>query len=177
MKTLIAYYSFTGNNETLARALQLKMNCDIYKITEIKKRKAITILFDIAFRRLPKVAKPTTTLDHYDHIIFCSPIWNGKIASPLKSFLINEKDHIQQYSFITICGGRSGQDRWINDELKKVTEKTPVSLTELMVNNLPPSEQTKYTAPNRIEERDIMLFDSKIDHFLNSIKSLENVRR
>src|SRR5688572_562958 len=115
MKTLISYYSFTGNNEALARALQQKLNCDLYRITEVKKRKAITILWDIVFRRLPKVEKPIATLDQYDHIIFCSPIWNGKIATPLKSFVINEKDHIQQYSFITICSGRPGQHDWLDD--------------------------------------------------------------
>lgn len=179
MKILVAYYSFTGNNEVLARALQLKLDCDLYRITEMKERKAITILIDILFKRLPKVVKPTVALQQYDHVIFCAPIWNGKIATPLKSFLNNEKNNIQQYSFATICSGRSGQYGWLCDELRNTVQKKPLALTELMINDLLPQEKKdniKYTTPYRIQEMDVALFGTKVDHFLNSIKSQEHVR-
>ena len=176
MKTLIAYYSFTGNNEALAKSLQLKLDCDIYEITEVNKRKSITILFDLIFKRLPKVIKPTIELNQYDHIIFISPVWDGKIATPLKSFLINERSNIYQYSFITICSGRRGQYDWLRDELIKVMRKEPSALTELKVNDLLPPEKRdniKYTTPYRVQGKDIAAFYDKIDPFLKKFKTQE----
>ena len=55
MKTLIAYYSFTHNNEVLAKDLQKKLNCDIHKIEEPGKRTGFTILLDLIFNRNPEI--------------------------------------------------------------------------------------------------------------------------
>jgi hypothetical protein len=37
-------------------------------------------------------------------VLFLDPIWAGRIASPLKAFLGLGKNHLQQYSFISLCG-------------------------------------------------------------------------
>jgi len=40
MKTLIAYYSFSGNNAILAALLKSRLGADVYEITEPRPRKA-----------------------------------------------------------------------------------------------------------------------------------------
>jgi flavodoxin len=57
MKTLIIYYSFSGNNEVLAQELQKRLDCDLQKIVELKPRKSIDILFDLIFKRTSKIGK------------------------------------------------------------------------------------------------------------------------
>lgn len=174
MKTLIVYYSFTGNNQALAINLQKKLNCDLYRIREVKKRKPITILVDLLLKRLPKVMKPTNDLRQYDHLIFIAPIWSGKIASPLRSFLVNERMDISRYSFVTVCSGRPHQQSWIMNELRKVLGKEPDIVEELCINDLLPQEKKnniKYTTPYRIQGEDFDVFNDKIETFIRGIQT------
>ena len=46
---LYPYFSHSGNNEKLALYIKEKFNYEIRKITELKKRKTISILFDLLF--------------------------------------------------------------------------------------------------------------------------------
>lgn len=123
MKTLIIYYSFSGNNEFLVQELQKRLGCDIQKIVELKKRTGFTILLDLIFKRNPKIRKSDFDLKQYDRFILAAPIWDGKIATPLKSFIEQEKDNFKEYSFITVCTGPEGQDKKITDELVQLIQK------------------------------------------------------
>lgn len=174
MNTLIVYYSFTKNNETLAKGLQRELSCDIYPIREVKKRTALTILLDIAFRRLPRVMKATADLASYDHIIFIAPVWNGKIASPLRSFLTDERARINAYSFITLCGGRAGQENWLREELKKVTGKEAQAVAELTVLELLPVGQHKNASMYRVSEKDMEVFRPKIKEYIKTIQQVKD---
>jgi flavodoxin len=84
MQTLIIYYSFSGNNKFLAQALQKRLDCDLHTIVELKHRKSIDILFDLIFKRTPKIRKSNFDLRQYDRSILVAPIWAGKIATPLR---------------------------------------------------------------------------------------------
>ena len=46
MKTLIVYYSFTQNNEALARMLQTRLDCEMLKIETVKRRSTFSIFLD-----------------------------------------------------------------------------------------------------------------------------------
>ena len=65
MKTVIVYYSFSGNNESLAKELRLRFGCDIIKIIEQKRRTGFTILLDLIFNRESKILEPDIFLDEY----------------------------------------------------------------------------------------------------------------
>src|ERR1041385_4208303 len=125
MKTAIIYYSYSGNNESLAKELRLRFGSDIIKIQEQKKRTGFTIMLDLAFGRDTKVLKPKIFLGDYDTVIFISPIWDAKIATPLKSFIKMEREHIRNYAFITLCGGREGQRQKITQQLEQLVGKKP----------------------------------------------------
>lgn len=178
MKTLIAYYSFTQNNEKLAKHLQKQLNCAIVKIETARSRNGFSIFLDLFFSRKPEIKSMPYHLHEYDHVIFIAPIWAGKIAMPMKSFLINEKINIKQYSFITLCGGSAGQKEKIQNELISVLQKLPVKLIELRVNDLLPAEKKgkiKNTTGFRIEADGFEKFNSQLrnfieeEHIINSI--------
>lgn len=175
MKTLIAYFSFSGNNEVLAKELQTLLGCDIYQITELRKRVGISILFDIIFKRNPKIKKTDIQINQYDHIIMVAPIWGGRIANPLKSFIKQEKENIKEYSFITLCG--AGGNKHLADELTRLTGKKPVSIRELAVNDLLPVERKdkiKYTSGYKVQLQDVKAFKKSIENFLRDAVHAEN---
>lgn len=174
MKTLIVYYSFTLNNEMLAQAIQKKLRCDIHRIEEVEKRNGFTILLDQMFNRKPKIKPHPYVVSTYDQCIFIAPVWSGKIASPLATFLMEEKKHINRYSFITVCSGSADQENKLFNGLVKLLEQEPGSLCGLWINDLLPVEKRnkiKYTTSFRIRDHDLLRFDSRITAFLKATVS------
>lgn len=174
MKTLIVYYSFTRNNEQLASTLRARLSCDVCKIEEKRKRTGLTILLDLVFNRDSGIKPHPHVISSYDHCIFIAPVWAGKIATPLKSFLKYEKYNINSYSFITVCGGMPKQKEKLKMQLTKLAEKAPLQIEELWVNDLL-TEEKKNTIRNtsgyRIQPDDLKTFSKKIDDFINKLEA------
>ena len=168
MKNLIVYYSFTKNNEKLAYYLRSKLNCDSVKIETLKKRTAFSLLFDLVFDRKPEIKPVRYYLPHYEHIIFIAPIWAGKIAMPLKSYLMDQKSNIKSYSFISVCGSRPGQKEKIFNELSRVIGKQPLRVDELSMNDLihAKDETFKEESSTVITPNDFVFFEKEVDKFL-----------
>jgi flavodoxin len=169
MKTLIVYYSLSSNNALLAKEIALRLNCDILRIEEVNRRTKFTILFDKVFNRTPKLKPHGIDLGMYRDFIFISPIWAGGLASPLKAFLMQERQHINQYSFISVCGGREGQREKIRAELISLIHQEPEKVTELWITDLIPAENREdieFITRFKFTADAISRFESKIEDFL-----------
>jgi flavodoxin len=178
MRTLIVYYSFTGNNETLAGMLRQKLGCDSLKIREQKKRNVLTIMLDVLFSRNPKIEPYDLSIREYDQLILVSPIWAGKVASPLNTFLRNEWTNIGLYSFITVCGGGDeNQKEKISRALTKVVQRKPHLVSELWVKDIAGKEinSIKDISKQKIQLHDLDVFNDKISQFLRSIETVSAV--
>jgi hypothetical protein len=117
----------------------------------------------------PEIKPVPYYMQDYDQVIFLSPIWAGRIATPMKSFLMKEKPNIKQYSFITLCGGNAGQKEKIHNELVSALQKPPVRLLELWINDLLPAgkkDTIKYTSGFRIEADGFGQFESQLRNFI-----------
>ena len=168
MKTLIVYYSFTGNNEALMLKLQERLNCDGIRIQTVRKRNGLSILWDLTFKRKPKLQPYTIPFSKYEHLILIAPVWAGKIATPMQTFLENEKPNIHNYFFITMCGGAAGQKKKIDEYLTATLLSKPTAVEELWINDLLRPEQKdtiKFTTAYRVKEDDWKVFAPKLDAF------------
>ncbi|MBI1767193.1 MAG: hypothetical protein HYR67_02325 [Bacteroidetes bacterium] len=174
MKLAIVYYSYSGNNESLAKELRLRFGSDLVKIEEQKKRTSFTILLDLAFGRDAKVRKPKVFLRDYETLIFIAPVWDFKIATPMKSFIKMEREHIRNYAFITVCGGREGQKQKITEQLQYMVGKKPIGVTELEIKSiLHPDlkDDAKWVASYKIKDHDFSAFKKPIRDFVNTVFS------
>lgn len=172
MKAIIVYYSHSSNNEKLAHELKLRFGCDLVKIEEQKRRTGFTTLLDHIFRRDAKIKKPDVFLIDYSMVIFIAPIWNTKIATPLKTFIKTEKHHIKKYAFISVCSCHEGQRDKIAQELIQLIQRNPILVTELPVDKLlSPEEKNKIKSPEPylIKKPDMQIFKKEIQHFTNVI--------
>lgn len=175
MKTLIIYYSFTHNNELLAKEIQSRLQCDLLRIDTLKKRSSMAILWDLLFNRRPAITYPPTKFSDYDRLIFVAPIWAARIASPLKTFLHGERINIKRYSFITLCGGgNKGQHDKIVNQLISILQTPPDSVMELWLTQLelPKLESKKSLTSGRIVPRDLLQFQPQINEFLKNTEQL-----
>jgi flavodoxin len=178
MKNLIVYYSFSHNNEKLANYLSRQLECETLKLETVKARNGFSIFLDLMFGRKPAIKPTKKTLANYDHVIFIAPIWAGKIAMPMTSFLNREKGMVESYSFITLCGGAAGQKEKIEIELEKIMGKKPQALVELWINSLLPADQKntiKHTTAFRIESDRLKAFDPQLEDFIREQKLVDAI--
>lgn len=98
-KTIVAYYSNTGNNRFLANQIAEKLSCEIIEIKpRIKSHIMILMGLSMGNKRI------RADLAKYDRVILCGPIMMGKLLAPLKSFLLKNKQKIRELVFVTCCG-------------------------------------------------------------------------
>lgn len=172
MKTLIVYYSHSGNNEKIAQELKSRLGCPIYRILEKKKRKTISILWDILFKRKTKLVNSSVALKEYDNVVLIAPTWNGRVSTPMRAFIKKEKGNLNSYYYVTVCNGEVGQKERLTDELSALASRSPRSITELSINSLLPEEQRhkiKHTFNYRISVQDIKRFNEILESFVSSV--------
>lgn len=177
MKTLIVYYSHTANNELLARELREKLACDIFRIEERGKRTNFRIMLDLIFNRRPKLKPYALSLRDYDQLICIAPVWGGKAASPLRSFLENERNNFGRYSFISICGGGgSAQEEKITNDLTALTNRKPDAVKQLSIGALVPEQSKESILKYRISSADLVSFIGQLEEFIYANDVLAGVQ-
>ena len=172
MKILIVYYSHSGNNEKVAHELKNKTGGVLYRIWEKRKRKTVSILFDILFKRNSSLRQTLIDIREFDKVILVSPIWGGRIATPMRAFIKEKQEYINEYYFISVCNGEPGQQGKIIDELYSITHRTPGNFSELSINSLLPAEKqrkVRYTFNYRIDTRDLWQFNDMIESFVKTV--------
>lgn len=162
-------YSYTGNNKAIADSVAKKMSAEHVQIIEQKQRTMGTIILDMLFNRKPDVYPAPDIMEKYDIIIFFGPIWMGLVASPIRPYLKYLKEHPQKYGFVSISGGADGSNPKLKDELKKLTGVEPITLIDLHIANLLPSNpkpSRKVTSAYRLNDKDIKALSNEITQTL-----------
>jgi len=164
MKTLVAYYSFTGNNAKLANYLKDKMGCDIFAVQTQKKMSMWGILMSLIFRKKVVLQDYKIDLKAYDKIVLVSSVWFGNVAFPFKTFLQREKDNIKNYQFISICLG--GQKENLEKALTKIIEKPPEKVVEISFKKL--KEENKLKTSDKLSDDDFDSIKKDIDQVISN---------
>ncbi len=124
MKTLIIYYSHTGNNAVLAERVADSINADTFRLTESRARTVKTIIIDMVFRRKAPLQAIPETVGMYDLVIFMGPIWMFHLCSPLRTCMKRIKPHPGRYGFISLSGGALGPNAPVIGQLKRLLGKS-----------------------------------------------------
>ncbi|HEY8269634.1 MAG TPA: flavodoxin domain-containing protein [Pseudobdellovibrionaceae bacterium] len=167
MKCGIFYYSYSGNNRLLAERLGERLNTTPIPILETKRRTWLTIFLDVFFNRDSKIKTPDTSVLEYDLVLFIAPLWNSKIANPLKTFIKHSRKDLREYAFISFCGGYevTGQNEKVSKELYELTGRTPRAVFELHISDLFPANQRKkisVISRYKAKTEDLSAFEAEI---------------
>jgi menaquinone-dependent protoporphyrinogen IX oxidase len=94
-KTLIIYYSRTGNSRLISQILQKELNAVVLEIKDLKDRSGALGYagagFDGFFDRHTAIEPTKADLSSYSNIVIVSPIWNWKLCTPIHTFLDNNR--------------------------------------------------------------------------------------
>ncbi len=121
MKTLIVYYSFTGNTEKIAKMISEEINADTVRIETVKPYKGnYNEVVEQGHREvnsdfMPEIKSLSVDISDYDTIIIGSPVWWYTFAPAVKTFL-TENDFSNKN--ICIYATNAG---WLGHTLKDFT--------------------------------------------------------
>jgi flavodoxin len=95
MKTLIVYYSRTGNTRVTCETLQKELGCDILEIKDLKSRQGgwgfFTSTIGTLFGTHTKIDPTHPELAPYNAVIIGSPIWAGKLSTAIRTFIAENR--------------------------------------------------------------------------------------
>lgn len=127
-RTLVAFYSMSGNTRVLARELRDALNADLEEIRERSRRRGwrgmVRCLVDSVLRRTPYILPAIPDPAHYDLVVIGGPVWAGRLAAPVRSFA-------QRYGQAAPCVAFfSTQEKASNpaafDDLARLCQRIPV---------------------------------------------------
>ena len=128
-KTLIAYYSYSGNTKDTAQKIQSIVGGDIFEITPSNPYpNSYNETVDIAKKEKSQNAKPelskTCDISDYDTIIVGTPVWWYTFASPIRTFLSN--NDFSNKTIIPFCTHGGGGASSTYTDIKKLCPNSTV---------------------------------------------------
>jgi len=128
MKTLVVFYSRTGNNKKIAELIKEKIGGDIEKIIDLKNRNGLIGWMrsgmDALLKRETKIKDTVSDPDNYDMLIVGNPVWAGSITPALRTYLNRNKDKIKDYALFSVSGFGE-KNKKISDVIKSILKKEP----------------------------------------------------
>ena len=104
MKTVILYYSYSGNTKAVANKKAGELACDIEQITEVKKVNLIAALYRAIKRKKTEIKPLESKLGEYEKIIIMSPVWASLPVSAVNS-AIDCLPAGKQVELVMVSGG------------------------------------------------------------------------
>jgi flavodoxin len=104
MKTLIAYYSRTGNNERLARQLHQQVPSDLDQIVDTKKRDSMPGSAFAAWLKLRTKIAFSKDPGAYDQVIIVTPFWAGNLPPATRTYLGQQRANLKKFAILSACG-------------------------------------------------------------------------
>ena len=115
MKTLIVYYSLSGNCKLVAKTLKSSLNAEILEIKTLKDNKRpqgkrfMWGISQMIFNRKPALMSYTFNPDDWDLIILGTPVWAGGPAPAMVSFLNKSKISGKKIALYSCFAGNTGK--------------------------------------------------------------------
>lgn len=115
MKTLIAYYSLTGNNARLAQRLHEQLDSELDPIVDVRPngstarnafRALCKMTTDVAFSKDPR---------GYDQVILVTPFWVGRLPPATRAYLRRHRAALDRLFILSICGRGEGNKNALAD--------------------------------------------------------------
>jgi hypothetical protein len=104
-KTLILYYSHSGNNRYLAERLAHRLHADVEAL-----RPRIDLFGLLLFFSWIRLSPGNRQIRHdiraYDRLILLGPIWAGQLIAPIRDAIRKFRHKVTEIVFLTCCGSK-----------------------------------------------------------------------
>jgi len=145
MKTLVVFYSRSGNTKKIAEDISNRMKSDIEEIIDIKHRKGLFGWFSAAMdarsKKLTNIKDIKNDPSKYELVIIGTPIWAGLMAPAVRTYLAQNKTKFKNVAFFCTYGG-SGKLKTFTD-MEEFIGMTPLSKFGIREKELRTSHEDK----------------------------------
>lgn len=129
MKTLIVYYSRTGVTKKVAEALAKEMKADAEEIIDTVDRKGMVGYLksgrEAMKKSVAKIKSLKKDISGYDIVIIGTPVWAFTMSSPIRAFITENRDKMENVAFFCTMGG-SGDTKTF-EHMKELCCQEPVA--------------------------------------------------
>jgi len=133
MKWLVVFYSRTGTTKKVAETLSSLLKCDIEEIFDTKNRIGpfgyLRSGIDAAFEKVTVIRKTEKDVAAYDGVIVGTPIWASKMSPAVRTYILQNKDHLRKTAFFCTCGGL-GRKKVLR-QMADLSGQSPLALLEV----------------------------------------------
>lgn len=126
VRTLVVYYTYSGVTESLAQSIADECGGTLLQVVDHgnypRPESQQTYSYannersQIDAGNWPEIHTSVETFDDWDAIIFCTPLWNGKMANPMLTFMHNHADKLDHKQVaLAVTSWSSGISRVVAD--------------------------------------------------------------
>ncbi|OUM00925.1 flavodoxin family protein [Variovorax sp. JS1663] len=109
-KVLVVVYSYTSTARRAAQLLSQQQGWELAEIEEARPRSGVLgilrCILDSIFRRCPEIRYDGPLPRKFDAVVLVSPIWAGRLAGPMRTFVTHRRDHLPEVAVVSVMGGR-----------------------------------------------------------------------
>jgi hypothetical protein len=109
------------------------LHCEIEEITEPKGRKGFFGFMRSgyqAYRQKPAKINPVAAkMKHFDIVIVGTPVWAGRLSSPVRAFLVKHGKATRKVAFF--CTKASSEASKVFGAMESLTRKAPAAILDL----------------------------------------------
>jgi flavodoxin len=131
-KQLIIFYSRTGTTKKAAEAMASALKCDVEELLDkqgSKSRKGLLGWLRSGKEGMKKIAAPIEKTKNnaadYELVIIGAPNWGSNMASPVRTYLSDNKGKFKKVAFFCTSGGESPGNTFV--EMEQACGKKPVA--------------------------------------------------
>lgn len=133
MKTLVAYYSRTGNTKKVAEEIARELEADTEEIIDKKNRKgALGWLSggrDASMKNPTRIECAEKKLSDYDLVVIGTPIWAWSATPAIRTYIKKQADNLPNVAFFCTMN-TSGAEKTF-DAMKELCRQKPKATLSL----------------------------------------------
>jgi flavodoxin len=133
MKSLVVYYSRTGNTEKVATDIARLLGSDMEKLVEKNDRSGIAGYLkagkDAMLKKNAALAQLQHGVGEYDLVVIGTPVWAFTMTPAVRTYIDHARGQVHDIAFFCTMGG-SGAKRTFR-EMAETAGKTPVATLAL----------------------------------------------
>ena len=126
-KILVVYYSRSGITHKIAEALCEALTCEREEIVEDGSRAGLfgymRSLVEARQKRPSVIAAAKRDPSSYDLVVVGTPVWGWPVSSPVRAYLIGNRDRVHDVAFFCTLGGAGSANAFT--QMRGITGKTP----------------------------------------------------
>lgn len=155
MKTLIVYYSRSGNTRGATNLISDPLDCDVEELIDTKSRSGplgfIRAGRDATGRKLTTLEAIKNDPSEYDLVVIGTPLWGGNMTPAVRTYITENSDKFKKVAFFSTAG--SSDSTKLFNEMEEIINQTPIATLSIIGAEVKSGE-----------------YKTKIEKFVNEIK-------